>query len=76
MYVNDDGFTINDISFIIRKQYKKFYRDYEEAIKEGRTPKYLPENVIDFDELSIRFAIKKKEIRGGILYFIRVGVDT
>ena len=72
IYVSDGGFTVNQIAKIIRSQYNKFYEDHEKSMKEGRIPKYLPKEVRDYENLSIRFWItftNEKKYGYGLRHF-------
>ncbi len=73
IYKSDTGFSLNDIATIIRKEYLKFYEDYEASEINGSIPKYLPKNVIGFDSLSIRFWDDES---GNDIPNICIGCDT
>ncbi len=61
IYKNAKGFSINDIATIIRNQYMKFYEDHEAAEVNNTIPRYLPNNVNEFNSLCIRFWFDEKE---------------
>lgn len=57
IYVSQDGFTISDIATLIKKQYKKFYINRKNAIKNNVIPKYISPNSYDLNSLCLRFHI-------------------
>lgn len=87
IYTSADGFSINDIAKIIRTQYYKFFKNYNDCIANNEIPKYLDHKVnswkINFD---IRFHINYKPLKleASTMYhkqlpdipFIMVAVDT
>ena len=73
IYKSVTGFSLNDIATIIRNKYLKFYEDYEAAEVNNTIPRYLPKNVIEFNNLSIRFWIDEAE---NDIPNICIGVDT
>lgn len=63
IHVSTKGFSVLDIATIIQKQYAKFFKNYEDCIANGQTPKYLSS---DFSSSRpywcIRFHINYKKL--------------
>ncbi len=88
IYASPDGFTMSEIATIIQKQYKKFYQNHKRAVTNNELPKYLPVDVIEFENLCIRFHILYKSadwadiwdtyhvFRPRKIPLICIGVDT
>lgn len=59
LYVNDNGFSINDIANIINNKYKKMYDNYYDAMSENRSPKYFLhcDNIYSRPDISILFTL-------------------
>lgn len=82
LYANSNGFTINNIAKIICREYRKFYKDHNKAINNGKTPRYLPINVRNFEDLNLRFGLSSRyralsyNDDGEDIPQFMVGVDT